>query len=165
MHITVAAIILVLNYHQHWTVSEIKDDFIFDHEFKDVLSWRRCRIHKKKFYFMLNIIPKKVALVVCQFLESCIMVMGRGRGCFVLAAHIENYLYNSLLYYIILFTGLYCSNENSVIGESERSMFYLDGSLGETTKALRLAGFLDLELYTANIFENTANSLKVFYMP
>jgi hypothetical protein len=90
------------------------------------------------------------------------IVMGRGRCCYALAVHLENHLHNSLLYYNILFAGLYCSNENIIIGESERSMFYLDGSLGETTKALRLAGFSDLELYTANIFENTANSLKVF---
>lgn len=62
---------------------------------------------------------------------------------------------------MMLSIGLYCSNENNVNIESERSMFYLDGSLGETTKALRLAGFLDAELFTANIFENTANSLKV----
>ena len=65
---------------------------------------------------------------------------------------------------MMLFTGLYCSNENNLSSESGRSMFYLDGSVGETTKALRLAGFLDVELYTANIFENTANSLKVFKM-
>ena len=40
-------------------------------------------------------------------------------------------------------------------------MFYLDGFDGQTTKSLRLQGFLDKELFTANIFANTAAVLKV----
>ena len=40
-------------------------------------------------------------------------------------------------------------------------MFYLDGFEGESTKTLRLAGYDDADLFTANLFENTAAILKV----
>jgi hypothetical protein len=43
----------------------------------------------------------------------------------------------------------------------DRPVFYLDGFDGQTTKNLRLKGFLDREMFTANIFANTAAVLKV----
>ena len=40
-------------------------------------------------------------------------------------------------------------------------VFYLDGFEGETTKCLRSAGYASHDLFSANIFKDTAAALKV----
>jgi hypothetical protein len=43
----------------------------------------------------------------------------------------------------------------------EGPVFYLDGSDGGTTKSLKQAGFRNDDLYSANLFQDTVDSLKV----
>ena len=52
---------------------------------------------------------------------------------------------------------------NTIYGDASpsRPVFYLDGFQGLTTKCMRSTGFADTDLFTANIFENTARELKV----
>jgi hypothetical protein len=40
-------------------------------------------------------------------------------------------------------------------------VFYLDGSDGGSTKSLKQAGFRNDDLYSANLFQDTVNSLQV----
>ena len=51
------------------------------------------------------------------------------------------------------------NNRENIV--ENRFVFYLDGFEGESTKVLRLAGYSDAELYSANMFEDTAKQLKV----
>jgi hypothetical protein len=44
-------------------------------------------------------------------------------------------------------------------------VFYLDGSDGGSTKSLKQAGFRNDDLYSANLFQDTVNSLQVKDVP
>ena len=87
------------------------------------------------------------------------------------------YQISAVWFYVIFshFLGAYCSSTNNksdtkaLTEESiteviyiNKPVFYLDGFEGESTKTLRAAGYEDSDLYTANLFENTAAVLKVF---
>ena len=76
-------------------------------------------------------------------------------------------LADMLFHHSVFFKGVSCSAKNilynTIYGDASpsRSVFYLDGYQGLTTRCMRSRGFSDVDLFTANIFENTAKELKV----
>ena len=60
-----------------------------------------------------------------------------------------------------LHNDVFASLAQNCSGKQHRPVFYLDGMDGSTTRTLRSAGWKDEELFIANIFPDTAETLRI----